>query len=258
MQSRLEDGSELSLNPNSGTGFCDEFATKAKIEESEKFDHLGKNENDDDGDGDGDDDFTFASAMDFDSFASSTAEEMFHDGKIRPVFPLFDQSLVDLPQTPAVNKVFVEADLLQASVEGEAAGPYCAWSVAAASSPEACRKSNSTGFSKIWRFKEMGSRSNSDGRDAFVFLNKPTVGKKAKDSAIADKKVNESMMKKNGGKQKMAASSSSGSAHEVYVKSRAASREDDRRKSYLPYKPELVHGFFTNVHGGMSKNVHPF
>ena len=46
------------------------------------------------------------------------------------------------------------------------------------------------------------------------------------------------------------------SAHEVYMRNRG-SQEVDRRRSYLPYRPELV-GFFTNVNGGLRRNVHPF
>lgn len=44
-------------------------------------------------------------------------------------------------------------------------------------------------------------------------------------------------------------------AHEVYLKSKA--RDEERQRPYLPYQPHLV-GFFTNVNGGLTRNVHPF
>lgn len=46
------------------------------------------------------------------------------------------------------------------------------------------------------------------------------------------------------------------SPHEAYMRSKT--KEGERRRSYLPYRPELV-GLFTNVHGGgLTRNVHPF
>ncbi|XP_051116387.1 uncharacterized protein LOC127241401 [Andrographis paniculata] len=160
------------------------------------------------------------------------AEDAFLNGQIKPAFPLLAAG--DFPMRPPVEKVFVEAT---SSSAGE-------WSnrkaVEAGPGPEVCKKSNSTGFSKIWRFKDLLGRSNSDGRDAFVFLNQaPETSATA--TATAKKK-----------KKKTAAAS----AHEVYLKSKVK-EEEERRRSYLPYRPELM-GFFTNVNGGLSKNVHPF
>ncbi|XP_042043483.1 uncharacterized protein LOC121788982, partial [Salvia splendens] len=122
--------------------------------------------------------------------------------------------------------------------------------------PRGLQKSNSTGFSKIWRFKDLLGRSNSDGRDAFVFLNNNNApSPAAKGEEKCEKKeaaaVKVSGKAKKGGKVKTAPLS----AHEVYLKSKA--KGEERRRSYLPYRPELM-GFFTNVNGGLSKNVHPF
>ncbi|KAL0304678.1 UNVERIFIED_CONTAM: hypothetical protein Sangu_3070700 [Sesamum angustifolium] len=118
------------------------------------------------------------------------AEDAFVNGQIKPVFPLFNRDLLfsgedsvaaaalheSLPMRPPVKKVFVETgeDNGQVTPENDdVSGLYCEWSErkAVEASPEACKKSNSTGFSKIWRFKDLLGRSNSDGRDAFVFLN---------------------------------------------------------------------------------------
>ncbi|KAL0385540.1 UNVERIFIED_CONTAM: hypothetical protein Sradi_2948300 [Sesamum radiatum] len=118
------------------------------------------------------------------------AEDAFFNGQIKPVFPLFNRDLLfsgedsvdaaalheSLPMRPPVKKVFVETSEENGQVtpeNEEVSGLYCEWSErkAVEASPEACKKSNSTGFSKIWRFKDLLGRSNSDGRDAFVFLN---------------------------------------------------------------------------------------
>ena len=57
-------------------------------------------------------------------------------------------------------------------------------------SKDMCKKSNSTGFSKLWRFRQdLKLRSNSDGKDAFVFLNTPALASsKTKGKTVAVKK----------------------------------------------------------------------
>ncbi|XP_019176462.1 PREDICTED: uncharacterized protein LOC109171841 [Ipomoea nil] len=217
------------------------------------------------------DDFSFvcdAAAL----LSPVAAEDAFYKGEIRPVFPLFKRDLLftgggdfedltaeRLPVTPPVKKVFVETND-ESPVPGndEIAGPYCQWSSKPAQEdrPEVCKKSNSTGFSKLWRFKDFLHRSNSDGRDAFVFLNPPAPSSRTATSG--EKKKSET---KNGGEVKVKApqkkkkKSESVLAHERYMRSKA--KDDARRRSYLPYRPELV-GLFTNVNGGLTRNVHPF
>ncbi|XP_057811916.1 uncharacterized protein LOC131026164 [Salvia miltiorrhiza] len=215
--------------------------------------------------------FSFVSVGE-DGAAAIAAEDAFSGGRIKAAaFPLFDQSLLfagdgeppeDLPMRPPVKKVFVETSGgAPAAADENIAGPYCEWSsrkaVEAAPAAEACKKSNSTGFSKIWRLKEITCRSNSDGRDAFVFLN----GGHAPPHAAAEKAAPPPVERtsppppavkgaKKGGKGKAAVS-----PHEVYLRSKA--KEEERRRSYLPYRPELM-GFFTNINGGLTRNVHPF
>ncbi|GFP88035.1 hypothetical protein PHJA_000947200 [Phtheirospermum japonicum] len=171
---------------------------------------------------------------------------------------------------PPVNKVFVETSEetgpVKSSSQGNAGvcGPRCEWSDRKAvevspPSPEICKKSNSTGFSKIWRFKDLLGRSNSDGRDTFVFLNNghaPPSSSAVEQpvTAVAKGDEKKGLKEKVKGKGKKAKTVSL-SAHEVYLKSKAT--KEERRRSYLPYRPELM-GFFTNVNGGLSKNVHPF
>lgn len=210
---------------------------------------------------DADDDFSFV--------INGSDPILASDAPIRPYFPLFNRDLLLANEDyktsdhksvskPHVDKIFMETTLSSSSKKGEkisetdmvdgiASGPYCAWDQK--TSPELSKKSNSTGFSKLWRFKEYLNRSHSDGNDAFVFLNKPVHKKPAevKVSSNGEKKVVKKVKK-----------STALSPHEVYLRSKGIYPEHDRRRSYLPYKPEVV-GFFTSVNGGgLSKNVHPY
>ncbi|XP_022893182.1 uncharacterized protein LOC111407750 [Olea europaea var. sylvestris] len=193
------------------------------------------------------DEFTFMSEGV--NISPIAAEDAFINGQIKPIFPFFNQDskilYENLPVRPAVKKVFIEKkdgekssssgndDIKVVEVEASAPSP----------AREVCTKSNSTGFSKTWRFKDSMGRSNSDGRDAFVFLNNSNTPPPS--SAKVNGKV------KNSKKSKTA----SFSAHEVYLKSKA--KEEGHRRSYLPYRTGLM-GFFTNLNGGITRNVNPF
>ncbi|KAI8527111.1 hypothetical protein RHMOL_Rhmol12G0050700 [Rhododendron molle] len=292
---------QASLTPE----FSEQFNCKMKLLDFENPSRFIEEEEDDDDD---EEEFTFACVGAEESTVS--AEDAFHDGQIKPVFPLFDQSLLldrdsapgreDLPRRPPVKKVFIEAEdspsptAAEEKIDGSegqnAAEMYCAWSgKAVEASPETCKKSNSTGFSKIWRFRELANRSNSDGRDAFVFLNNseskttsPSKTEEKREGEVkqasvssnnnesktttrpkSEEKCNVNQANSDGGKAKAKSNGKKKketpplSAHELhYVRNRAL-REGDKRRSYLPYRPELV-GFFTNVNGGLSRNVHPF
>ncbi|KAI6694812.1 hypothetical protein NL676_022522 [Syzygium grande] len=227
--------------------------------------------------------FTFACANPEGSPVA--ADAVFENGKIRPVYPFFDQKLLfanggggdggSSTQPPQLRsplrKLFVEgrgsASTSSSSsseegdeLEGVPEGTYCVWrgkagEEGAEASPEGCRKSNSTGFSKLWRLKELGRRSSSDGKDAFVFLNPRRRGKGEVEKEGG--KAASATTSKGGKKGRAAAAAAAATAEEAherhYVMARAA-KEGEKRKSYLPYKQV---GFFTNVNG-MSRNVHPF
>ncbi|KAG6585157.1 hypothetical protein SDJN03_17890, partial [Cucurbita argyrosperma subsp. sororia] len=130
-----------------------------------------------------DEEFSFVCANPNDSPIS--ADDAFFNGQIRPVYPLFDRSLLFVdgqdPETPdnppllrpPLRKLFVEKQSeSDTELEGVVEGTYCEWSPTIA---ELGKKSNSTGFSKLWRFREFMTmrRSSSDGKDAFVFLSNP-------------------------------------------------------------------------------------
>ncbi|CAE5958367.1 unnamed protein product [Arabidopsis arenosa] len=255
----------------------------SKLEESVEF-----NEDEDDEDEEEEEEFSFACVNGEGS--PITADEAFEDGQIRPVFPLFNRDLLfdyendddksdDVSVTdenrPRLRKLFVEdrngdgdGEETEDS-EKEPLGPYCSWSggTVAEASPETCRKSNSTGFSKLWRFRDLVLRSNSDGRDAFVFLNNNNnVGDKTRtrssssSSAAAEENDKKVVTEKKKGKEKTTTTTETKkktmtkSAHEkLYMRNRAM-KEEVKHRSYLPYKQV---GFFTNVNG-LSRNIHPF
>lgn len=248
------------------------FGFNQKLDLEDTHEHVDHEEHDDD-----DDDFTFILVGEDDQPIDT--DKAFEDGQI---FPLFDQKLLNdhydieeinhLPMHPPVDKVFIQSprgfppSTSARHDEDSATGPYCAWSKDTASSSssnssstssaEMTKKSNSTGFSKLWRLKEKVGRSNSDGRDAFVFLkhnDKPAATMTPKVTS-SDHGIYVKVNDARGKPRVVKAKKASVSAHEAYMKSRGGHTE---RKSYLPYRPELM-GFFTNVHSGLSKNVHPY
>jgi secreted PhoX family phosphatase len=133
---------------------------------------------------------------------------------------------------------------------------------------QTCRKSNSTGFSKLRRFREFVLRSNSDGKDAFVFLNHEDSTSKHLSTTTTTAATSEKIGTEKKTKKKdvvvvkrkeqssKRVSSSSSSAHELHYLRNRAIKDGDKQKSYLPYRQDIF-GFFTNV-SDLSKNIHPF
>lgn len=130
-----------------------------------------------------------------------------------------------------------EADEL----EGAAPGTYCVWNPKSAdveatgmlAGKGQCKKSNSTGSSKRWRFRDLLYRSSSDGKERFVFLNQSS----------RDEKLEK--FKKN--------TSRSVAGEKVADKTTAVQpcgkiSGERRRESYLPHRQDLV-GIFSNGHG---------
>ncbi|XP_010477667.1 PREDICTED: uncharacterized protein LOC104756734 [Camelina sativa] len=249
----------------------------SQLEESVEFNDEEDQEDDEDEE---EEEFSFVCVINAEG-SPITADEAFEDGQIRPVFPLFnrdllfdyenadrqndDVSVTDDNNRPRLRKLFVEdrnGDGNGDETTKESLGPYCSWSggTVAEASPETCRKSNSTGFSKLWRFRDLVSRSNSDGRDAFVFLNNKNNNVGDNKSRTQSSSSSTVVAEKNKGKEKTSTSSEKKkkkmekSAHEkLYMRNRAM-KEEVKHRSYLPYKQV---GFFTNVNG-LSRNIHPF
>lgn len=189
------------------------------------------------------------------------ADDIFDNGKIRPLFYACEQSLLlgsesnvfSSPLRPPLKKLFVKQNNnfcseRSGSVKEAHDNPsQNLIMVEVTASNNSCKKSNSTGFSKMWRFRQdLKLRSNSDGKDAFVFLNPPL-----QENHNGAKVKNIPVKKGNGGKCKTTLS-----AHEkLYVMNRMR-KESTKRKSFLPYNQNLL-GLFFNA-STFSKNLHPF
>ncbi|XP_061357000.1 uncharacterized protein LOC133301386 [Gastrolobium bilobum] len=233
--------------------FEHDFIAKLKIDD-EKIENEGKQieekveEQDEE-----EEEFSFVFANPDGSLIS--ADEVFDNGQIRPVFPVFNQDLLFSDDydggdglRPPFKKVFVQhpddypssSSAAASSAPGVPDGPYCEWS------PQTAVKSNSTGFSKIWRLRDLKLRCNSDGKDTFVFLNTASAAKAEKPRSGEAKNA---VVKKVKGK-------TASSAHEKHYVMNRAKKESDKRKSYLPYRQELF-GFFANANG-FTRNVHPY
>ncbi|KAK1359513.1 DUF1645 domain-containing protein [Heracleum sosnowskyi] len=178
-----------------------------------------------------------------------------------PVFPIFNRNYKDDNHEDAskiilpLKNLFLqetEASQLSSSSSSEAdelesipPGTYCVWRPKddVVSSPTSCKKSKSTGSaSKRFRIRDLIKRSNSEGKassSSLVFL-----------TPKKDKLVDEKLRLDSGksaGKSRAPASPAS-SAHETFYMQNRAMKEGEKRKSYLPYRKDLV-GFFANVNG---------
>ncbi|XP_057514891.1 uncharacterized protein LOC130796542 [Actinidia eriantha] len=144
-------------------------------------------------------------------------------------------------------------------LEGVPAESYCVWkpkSAAVEESPGRRKKSNSMGSSKPFKFRDLLHRSNSDGKDTFVFL---TAKKddKADSSETATEKNPTGLKSAGKVKPKVIGGNEVVPVTEAhYARKGTAVKDGDRRRSYLPYRQDLV-GFFSNVNG-VSRNLHPF
>ncbi|XP_028771230.1 uncharacterized protein LOC114728478 [Neltuma alba] len=218
------------------------------------------------------------------------ADEVFFDGGVGPVFPVFDRDLLTDDETgPRGSRAEEDALALQFSMgkllindehqapadrdppsssssdvddlESIPPGTYCVWAPKPdQASPARCEKSNSTGsssFSKKWKLLDLLRRSNSDSKESFVFLT-PSGSMKKKEVKTENSREQWSSGSRQSikvaGKQKAKGPGNSGdgekkvSAHEAFYVRNRELKKVDRRKSYLPYRQDLV-GFFANVHG---------
>ncbi|KAK9707394.1 hypothetical protein RND81_07G194900 [Saponaria officinalis] len=276
---------------------ADDLGEKLTLESTSEHVECGEGDDEDDhdvvyvinDDDDDDDDEDEGGEFEF-SFAGvevnspESAEVLFQNGQIRPTLPFSIENSEDSSEKlgPPVDKVFVVPPSPAAESSGSMSeGPYCVWRTAAESpSPEFRRKSNSTGFSRFWRMKDLLARSNSDGKDRFVFLpsskaekhgggekektmkkmmkvvslRRIKVGKKHEDESKSS-----SSSSANGGgdkeeKKKVKKVASMSAAYEaLYGKKKGGGGGGGEKSSYLPYRV----GFFTNA-SGMTRNVHPY
>ncbi|RRT45692.1 hypothetical protein B296_00049267 [Ensete ventricosum] len=241
----------------------------------------------DDSDIDVDDDFEFAVVIkDPETGAAMYADEIFADGRIRPIYPVFNRALLDDDRfgssggegeddTSALRgtlrRLLIEErpeNPVSASsagaeeLEGIPTGTYCVWSPrsSAAPSPSRCRKSRSTGSSLRWRLRDLVlGRSHSDGKEKFVFL--AAEEKKSKESPSSGTKGQAGKSKerttKSRGKGGKGTEVDVVTAYRIYYgKGGQATGSGAARRSFLPYKKDLV-GLFANVNG-ITRSHHPF
>lgn len=207
-------------------------------------------------------DFEFSLVREESEFS---AAEFVYDGQLGPIFPVFNRDLLlrdggggggdrcePSIQVP-LGKLLLEdrsgdnppscSSSEVDELESVPTGTYCVWRPKASDlpSPNRCKKSKSTGSaSKRWKFRDLLRRSNSDGKESLVFLTPKN----------REEKLPAEIQKKSKGKGSSTSGSGAAmvarSAHEaLYVRNRAMN-EVDRKKSYLPYRQDLV-GFFINV-----------
>ncbi|CAJ2642141.1 uncharacterized protein LOC123915799 [Trifolium pratense] len=181
--------------------------------------------------------------------AVSSADDIFYNGQIKPLYyPIFDQNLLLNDNDDVVSSIsavpnetttrrrlplrtlmFEESETTCSSstdesvdLEGIAEGSYCVWNPNSVGIER--KKSNSTGSgSKRWKLRNLLLRSHSDGKDK-----QPVMFQIPKTTAS---KVSPTV-ENHGGKNQ------------------------SKRKSFLPYRPELV-GLFSNVNG-LGRNLNPF
>lgn len=218
---------------------------------------------------DDDDDFEFAFVVgNQETHPSITADEIFSHGQSRPVYPVFNRDLLladgeeKLCRQPLLQLLIEDRNAsisdssssLDHDLEGIPPGSYCVWKPGCAQSPGTVRKSSSTGSSRRRRIRDfVVGRSHSDGKEKFMFFAAEEKTSIEKEAAVGEGKRK--------GKEKKATELDLMSAHRMFYGpssngSMARSGSATGRKSYLPYKPEIV-GFFARVNG-ISRAHHPF
>ncbi|KAK1423283.1 hypothetical protein QVD17_18581 [Tagetes erecta] len=166
------------------------------------------------------------------------------------VFPVFNRDLVNNNVDHEINSVtsklhtlFVDDPEESCSyssseideLENVPSETYCVWRPKndGGSSPviAKCKKSNSTGSgSKRWRFRYLLRRSNSEGKEPMEMV----TSKQKRNSSEVSNVVGRWKAKT--------------PVHEQFYVQRRAENEVVKRKSYLPYRKDLV-GLFVNVNG---------
>lgn len=215
-----------------------------------------------------DDDFEFDLVGENQRFS---AEEFIYGGQIKQVFPVFNRDLlvsyddfdkglsdegVESISIPLKKKLMENRENEHPSSSSSEAdeleiippGTYCVWKPK--SSPSQCKKSKSTGSgsaSKRWKFRDLVRRCNSEGKDSFVFLTPKHREEKTKE---IENSKNSTAKRVVSGEKSVA-----NSPHEaLYVRNRTI-REGNKKKSYLPYRQDLL-GFFP-VGNGLGRRSFP-
>ncbi|XP_019422978.1 PREDICTED: uncharacterized protein LOC109332452 [Lupinus angustifolius] len=194
------------------------------------------------------------------------ADEIFENGQILPIFPIFDQSTlyVDTQNKETLSlrlplkKLFIEhQNNISSELDCKPEEPLNKWTeemtiLEVDTSHERCKKSSSTGFSKQLRIRrDMKLHSNSEGDDTFILMNPSTSAppKQVKHNDVKDKNLTKTKTKEEEHKMTF-------SAYEKHYRMTRTRKENAKRRSFLPYKQVMV-GFFANSNI-FSRNLPPF
>ncbi|CAJ1975140.1 unnamed protein product [Sphenostylis stenocarpa] len=238
---------ELRRDPYSDDDVDALFPTWEKEKEN-KNDNDFTVQNDEPTEQNDEDDFEFEFAFVSRDLASPvSADDIFYNGQIKPMYPIFGvpahDDVLSVPNTtntaatpegtarrrrlPLRKLMFEEGETTSCSsstdesvdLEGVAEGAYCVWTPNSVGRER--KKSNSTGSaSKRWKLRNLLLRSHSDGKDK----------QQQKQQQVVFQIPTNKVKPQNG---------TVGTEHHA---------EQNKRKSFLPYRPELV-GLFTNVNG---------
>ncbi|KAF7838330.1 putative inactive poly [ADP-ribose] polymerase SRO5 [Senna tora] len=222
-----------------------------------------------------DDDFEFALVCRDQNSSPVSADDIFYNGQIKPIYPIFDHSLVfaatqndvvsrESTTTPVrrhrrlpLRKLMFEeretescsssaSDADDIKIGAAAPENYCVWSPKSAapagrrSERKKSKSTESSSSSKRWNLKDLlFLRSGSESKnDAVVFLSQ----------SKRSSKVAQEVPKHDGGRE-----------FQYHVRKGPAAKkgvETKKKKSVLPHKQELI-GIFNNVNG-VGRNLHPF
>ncbi|KAJ0962854.1 hypothetical protein J5N97_027976 [Dioscorea zingiberensis] len=174
-----------------------------------------------------------------------TADEIFSDGRIRPAFPLFgrevepagtDAEVVIPMQGLEIKDRDGIAESASSSecdeLEGVPEKSYCVWA------PERQVRSNSCGESPRLRIRDIiQGRSRSDGNKKFLFLTPPPPPPEKEIPKVGNEKK---------GKAVKVTELDIVTAHRLYYSKKGGEAVKGGRRSFLPYRPDLV-GFFGNA-----------
>lgn len=221
---------------------------------------------DDCGDNGDDDEFEFAVLCREPDASTSSAHEIFYNGQIKPVYPVFNTDLLldngsrvgtgleNPKKKPAVRrsplrKLMNEEERKPTSLSSSGADDlggvpsdtYCVWSPnTEKTSPERSNKRNSTGSSNRWKLRDLlynYSRSKSEGEDALMMRRK-SIKKDNQPGNVS--KVKEDRRSGIGVTSSTNSGFTSLPSHNAHYGRNRAVKEAEKRRSYLPYRQHLV------------------
>ncbi|PON73772.1 hypothetical protein PanWU01x14_056600 [Parasponia andersonii] len=252
-----------------------------------------KDQDQDHDDQDEESEFEFAFVSAEPDSSPISADEIFHNGLIKPVYPLFGRALLlEAPSNDAatkkesdkttrrtrqpLRKLMVEEERETTTtatspcdssesddLEGLKQGSFCVWkpkngAVSGGGGDDGRRgrgkKSGSTGTSKRWKLPDILSRSGSVGKDGFVFV---APIKKLGGSKRAGKVQAVAEKEKNDVVLTSNNDDERGGGDMLKGRNKDnTATTEDKKRSFFPYKQDFV-GFLANVNG-LSRNLHPF